>query len=400
MKAPLHKSRIEDDIRVRAYYGKYIFNSHFLIFLTIAAGVFLYSLLGMLSMMEPNIYLDIIAALLMSFTLLPKYRPLLKEADVLFLPPYEKHMKRYFSSMDRYSVWLGIYLPAIGLAISLLLLRVGHPGWVMALFAAMSVLLYIMAFLIRRDAVNSPVSQNTVISLLIIIHFASLLSLLIHPAFTILGLLLIGGLYFWVQKKQHKNLDWPKIIDYEASMKQKYYQYVSMFTNVRQASKQYKRRKYFDFLLRRPKAGRFNKDHMYEYLFRRTFLRDNDLPMIILRLLLIFSVVIIWVDQLVLSVIVLLFALYVIVLQMSQLYTAQAYLLWPKIWPVKREYIQDGYIRFSHKMIFMIAVLLAVIFILLHPVYFYIAAVFPLWGYMLNSYFSKNVYKKERLLSD
>ncbi|CAM4170576.1 ABC transporter permease [Lacicoccus alkaliphilus] len=400
MKAPIHKSRIEDDIRIRAYYSKYIFNSHFLIFLTIAGGVFLYSLLGMLSAMEPNIYLDIIAALLMSIVLLPKYRSLLKEADVLFLPPYEKYMKTYFSYMNRYSFWLSAYLPITGLIISLLLLRVGHPGWVMVLFVGMSVLLYIFAFLIRRDAVNTPMDRNSVILMLILIHFISLFSILVNPLFILLGLLLIGGLYFLVQKKQHKNLDWPKIIDHEASMKQKYYQYVSMFTNVRLSSKQYKRRKYFDALLKQPPPGRFNKNHMYEYLFRRTFLRDDDLPMIILRLLMIFSIVIIWVDAPVLSVIVLLFALYVIVLQMSQLYTAQAYLLWPKVWPVEREYIQESYIRFSHKVILMIALLLAVIFIFLHPVYFYIAAVFPLWGFALNSYFSKNVYKKERLLSD
>ncbi len=400
MKAPLHRSRIEDDIKVRGYYGKYIFNSHFLIFITIAAGVFLYSLLGMLSTMEPNIYLDIIAALLMSIVMLPNYRSLLKAADVLFLPPYEKNMKAYFSYMDRYSFWLGIYLPVIGLVISLLLLRVGHPVWMLVLFALMSVLLYSTAFLIRRDAVNSPVTQSRVTLLLILIHFISLFSILVHPLFIILGLALIFGLYAWIRKKRHRNLDWPKIIDHEASMNQRYYRYVSMFTNVRQTSKQYKRRKYFDALLKQPKSGRFNKDHMYEYLFRRTFLRDNDLPMIILRLLLIFIITIVWVDALVLSVIVLLFALYVIVLQMSQLYTAQAYLLWPKVWPVKREYIQESYIRFSHKVIFIISALLAVVFILLHPVYFYIAAVFPLWGYMLNSYFSKNVYKKERLLSD
>lgn len=139
---------------------------------------------------------------------------------------------------------------------------------------------------------------------------------------------------------------------------------------------------------------------MYEYLFKRTFLRDNDLPMIILRLLLIFAVAMVWVDQLMLSVIIILFALYIIVLQMSQLYTAQAYLLWPKIWPVKREYIRESYIRFSHKLIFIISMALAVLFIILHPVYFYIAVIFPLWGYLLNSYFSKSVYKKERLLSD
>lgn len=400
MKAPLYKSRIEDDIKIRSYYGKYIFNSHFLIFLTIAAGVFLYSLLGILSTMEPTIYLDLIAALIMSLLLLPKYRSLLKEADVLFLPPYEKNMKKYFSYTSQYSFWLNIGLPIVGLVIAILLLSVGHSMLEMVTFAVMSVILYIMAFTIRRNAINSPITQNTVVGMLIVIHFVSLMLLLQNLLLAAAGLGLIFGLYFWINKKQYKNLDWTTLVNYEAILMQKYYQYVSMFTNVHHISKQYKRRKYFDSLLKQPKPGNFNKSHMYEYLFKRTFLRDNDLPMIILRLLLIFAVAMVWVDQLMLSVIIILFALYIIVLQMSQLYTAQAYLLWPKIWPVKREYIRESYIRFSHKLIFIISMALAVLFIILHPVYFYIAVIFPLWGYLLNSYFSKSVYKKERLLSD
>lgn len=400
MKAPLYKSRIEDDIKIRSYYGKYIFNSHFLIFLTIAAGVFLYSLLGILSTMEPTIYLDLIAALIMSVLLLPKYRSLLKEADVLFLPPYEKNMKKYFSYTSQYSFWLNIGLPIVGLVIAVLLLSVGHSMLEIVTFAVMSVILYIMAFTIRRNAINSPITQNTVIGMLIVIHFVSLMLLLQNLFLAAAGLGLIFGLYAWINKKQYKNLDWTTLVNYEATLMQKYYQYVSMFTNVHHISKQYKRRKYFDSFLKQPKPAKFNKGYMYEYLFKRTFLRDNDLPMIILRLLLIFAVAMVWVDQLMLSVIIILFALYIIVLQMSQLYTAQAYLLWPKVWPVKREYIQESYIRFSHKVIFIISMALAVLFILLHPVYFYIAVIFPLWGYLLNSYFSKSVYKKERLLSD
>ncbi|WP_052254396.1 ABC transporter permease [Salinicoccus sp. YB14-2] len=400
MKAPLYKNRIEDDIKIRSYYGKYIFNSHFLIFLTIAAGVFLYSLLGILSTMEPTIYLDLIAALIMSLLLLPKYRSLLKEADVLFLPPYEKNMKKYFSYTSQYSFWLNIGLPIVGLVIAILLLSVGHSMLEMVTFAVMSVILYIMAFTIRRNAINSPITQNTVVGMLIVIHFVSLMLLLQNLLLAAAGLGLIFGLYFWINKKQYKNLDWTTLVNYEAILLQKYYQYVSMFTNVHHISKQYKRRKYFDSLLKQPKPSNFNKSHMYEYLFKRTFLRDNDLPMIILRLLLIFAVAMVWVNQLMLSVIIILFALYIIVLQMSQLYTAQAYLLWPKIWPVKREYIRESYIRFSHKLIFIISMALAVLFIILHPVYFYIAVIFPLWGYLLNSYFSKSVYKKEKLLSD
>lgn len=400
MKAPLYKNRIEDDIKIRSYYGKYIFNSHFLIFLTIAAGAFLYSLLGILSTMEPSIYLDLIAALIMSVLLLPKYRSLMKEADVLFLPPYEKNMKKYFSYTSQYSFWLNIGFPIVGLVIALLLLNVGHSILEMGTFAVMAIILYIMAFMIRRNAINSPVSQNTVIGMLIIVHFMSLMLLLQSPFLAAAGLVLIYGLYYWINKKQYNNLDWTAIVNYEAILKQKYYQYVSMFTNVHHISKQYKRRKYLDPLLKQPKPDKFNKGHMYEYLFKRTFLRDNDLPMIILRLLLIFSVAMIWVDQLILSVIIILFALYIIVLQMSQLYTAQAYLLWPKIWPVKREYIHESYIKFSHKVILIISLALAAIFISLHPAYFFISVIFPLWGYLLNSYFSKNVYKKERLLSD
>ncbi len=400
MKAPLYKSRIEDDIKIRSYYGKYIFNSHFLIFLTIAAGVFLYSLLGLLSSMEPTIYLDVIAALMMSVLLLPKYRSLLKEADVLFLPPYEINMKKYFSYTSQYSFWLNIALPVVGLVIALLLLSVGHSITEMGIFAVMAVILYVMAFIIRRNAVNSPVSQNTVTGILVFIHFVSLMLLLQNAFLAAAGLALISGLYFWINKKQYKNLDWSTLVNYEAALLQKYYQYVSMFTNVRHISKQYKRRKYFDALLKQPKPDRFNKGHMYEYLFKRTFLRDNDLPMIILRLLLIFTVAMVWVDQIMFSAIIILFALYIIVLQLSQLYTAQAYLLWPKIWPVKREYIQESYIRFSHKTMSVISLALAILFIVLHPTYFYVAVIFPLWGYFLNSYFSKSVYKKERLLSD
>src|SRR5699024_12562491 len=103
MSSKLFNTRMEEDIKIRSYYGKFIFNSHFLVFLMIAGGVLLYTLLGLRETLSPSIYIDTLCALLMALVLLPKFRTLLKEADMLFLPPYEKRMTAYFKRADIYS---------------------------------------------------------------------------------------------------------------------------------------------------------------------------------------------------------------------------------------------------------------------------------------------------------
>ena len=139
---------------------------------------------------------------------------------------------------------------------------------------------------------------------------------------------------------------------------------------------------------------------MYEYLFYRSFTRDHDLPMIVLRIMILFFIIMFWISNLYVSLIFSLFGIYIIVLQMSQIYTAQAYLLWPKVWPVKRSYIQDSYIRYSHKVVFIITLIFLFIFIIIHPAQFYLSLIFPIWGYLLNRVYSKSIYKKEEELSD
>lgn len=139
---------------------------------------------------------------------------------------------------------------------------------------------------------------------------------------------------------------------------------------------------------------------MYEYLFYRSFMRDHDLPMIVLRIIILFFIIIFWIGNLYVSIIFSLFGIYLIVLQMSQIYTAQAYLLWPKVWPVSRSYIQDSYIKYSHKVVFVITLVFAVMFVITHPTQFFYAFTFPLWGYILNRILSRAIYKKEEELSD
>lgn len=108
----------------------------------------------------------------------------------------------------------------------------------------------------------------------------------------------------------------------------------------------------------------------------------------------------VWISNFYLSIVIGLFGVYIIVLQMSQIYSAQAYLLWPKVWPVDRLFIQKSYVTYSHKLVFVISVMFSIIFAVIHPALFYIAIIFPVWGYVTNRIFSRTVYKKEQELSD
>ena len=400
MSSKLFNTRMEEDVKIRSYYGKFIFNSHFLVFLMIAGGVLLYTLLGLRETLSPSIYIDGLCALLMAAVLLPKYRTLLKEADMLFLPPYEKKMTGYFKRADIYSLSLGLALPATASVAVLILLSIGHGLTPIVIFFLLAALLYFSAFNIRRLSVNTEFNKWTVTAALIVINFVSLMLVLINPALLVAGLLFIIIFTVVMKKNSFKTLSWLNYVQYEKEALQQYYQTVSMFTNVKRIDKAFKRRRILDILLWEPKLDKFNKKYMYEYLFYRSFMRDHDLPMIVLRIIVLFFIIMFWIGNLYVSLIFSLFGIYLIVLQMSQIYTAQAYLLWPKVWPVSRTYIQDSYIRYSHKIVFVITLLFAVMFIVTHPAQFIYALAFPLWGYMLNRVLSKSIYKKERELSD
>lgn len=400
MSSKLFNTRMEEDVRIRSYYGKFIFNSHFLVFLMIAAGVLLYTLLGLRETLQPSIYLDLLCAVLMSVVLLPKYRTLLKEADMLFLPPYEKKMTAYFKRADIYSLSLGLGLPVVMSVAVLILLSIGHGMTTLLLFFALAALLYFSAFNIRKNAVNTTFSKWTITLLIIAVNFLSLFLVLFNPVLVIIGLILSVIFNLIIKKNTYKTISWMNYVQYEKESLQQYYQTVSMFTNVKRIDKSFKRRRILDVLLWTPKADKFNKKYMYEYLFYRSFMRDHDLPMIVLRIIVLFFIIMFWVSNIYVSLIFSLFGIYLIVLQMSQIYTAQAYLLWPKVWPVSRDYIQDSYIAYSHKIVFVITLIFAVMFIVTEPEYFYLAILFPFWGYLLNRILSKSIYKKERELSD
>lgn len=396
----LFNTRLREDVNRRTYYSKFIFNSHFLLFLTITIGIFVYSLIGYLQNAEPSMWFLVIASIITALGTLPSYRSLLKDADGLFLLPYEAHMTKYFQRALQYSLLLNVVMSVIALAVALLLLWTSVGVVQIILFVAAAVILYVTNHFIYREAINSTLNHWVIIGIIFILSGTILYLITLHPGFAPLAPVVPLGIYLYIQRNNRNYLDWYRYINHEKNALNRYFRMVSMFANVTHMDSQYKRRKYLDFLLPNFSKDAFNKKNMYEYLFFRSFMRDHDLPMIILRLIIIAAIVMIWLNIWYVSLIVGLFFIYLIVLQMTQIYSQQAYLLWPKIWPVKRTYIQDSYMRYSKKLMIVLSLVFAVIFAVLHLEFAYLALIFPLWAYLANNVLSKGIYKKEKMLSD
>lgn len=396
----LFKSRMEEDIKVRTYYSKYIFNSHFILFLSIAAGVLLYTLLGLKDDLRGNIYVDLVAAILMSVSIMPVYRSLLKEADVIFLTPVEKDLGNYFKSSRVYSFILGIPIPLVVSVIAFVLLIINHSMLNSLLIILTFYLMVIGVFAFKVLAVNSDVNPTIVVYVFIVLNTITLFLQMQNMMFALLGIVFYLVAYFILMNKTRSTIDWLEQIEHEKQEQNRFDTIISMFANVSKREKSFKRRNYFDVLMKKQNIKHYNQDHMYDYLFHRSFLRDFDLPMIMIRLFILCSIFIIWMGNIYISIIFILFVLYIMILQLQGLYTAQAYLLWPKIWPVSREKIRNSYIRYSRKLILVISILFMIVFICIHPIEFYVSLIFPVWALLINKVFSKNVYKKEEALSD
>src|SRR5699024_6631596 len=130
-----------------------------------------------------------------------------------------------------------------------------------------------------------------------------LMLVLINPALLVAGLLFIIIFTVVMKKNSFKTLSWLNYVQYEKEALQQYYQTVSMFTNVKRIDKAFKRRRILDILLWEPKSDKFNKKYMYEYLFYRSFMRDHDLPMIVLRIIVLFFIIIFWISNIYVSLI-------------------------------------------------------------------------------------------------
>ncbi|AMG60373.1 ABC transporter permease [Staphylococcus lugdunensis] len=386
------------------YYNKFIFNGHFSVFLLILLGAFIMGYGQWLRHIPQHIDYALITSFIVAITSIFPIRTLLKQADELFLLPFEQHMKTYVRLSLNYSFYNRI-------ALQLIILVVLYPLFSkLPHFSILNYLIFVgMVFLhsylglyIRWQWYLGQKSSWTINTLLVIINILGYeLVLGLNNYLGLLLTLLIVVSYIVLKKQNAVSLfPWERMIRIEQRHHTNYYKFVNMFTDVKHLKETAVRRRYLDPLLVTPKATRFNAKNMYLFLFTRSFVRGKDAFNIILRLIIIALILMIWLANPFVTIVIGCLFMYITLLQMSQFYTQQAYGLWPQVWPVPDTFVIRGYEQFLYRLMLVIGLIFSITFVYLYPQFFFGIIVFFLVGWLTIRSTIKKLKYQETLLRD
>lgn len=400
----LFNLRQKEEIVERLKYNKFIFNGHFMIFITIMIGAFALGYSNWLKDIPQNINYDLIMSFVLAICTIFPMRTLLKEADKLYLLPFEKNMTVYIRKAMTYSYLNRLYLPVIVLVIGMPLFYqiLGSKFYLYIAVIVLSFIYPILGLMMKWFWLKYGLEIWGVNVLLFIIYTSGYYTILkvgiLSGIFTII--LLIALIVLLENINRSTFYQWETLIGIEYNHKMNYYKLVNMFTDVKVLNERTVRRRYLDVFLKVPTAKKFNQNYMYKFLFVRSFLRGKDALFIVLRFLIIGLILIWWIDQAVISAILGALIMYLLILQLSQFYKQQAYGLWPQVWPVNEEQVIKGYHQFLLNMMMILGVILAIIYIFKFVTASYFVVLFFIVGWLTIDATIKKLKRHQSLLRD
>ncbi|WP_214336906.1 ABC transporter permease EcsB [Staphylococcus arlettae] len=388
----------------KQYYNKFIFNGHFSVFLVILLGAFILGYGEWLQTMPKNINYALIVSIIVAITSLFPIRTLLKEADKLFLLPFEQHMSTYMKKSLVYSYMLRVGMQIVIVLIFFPLFYVlnNQTFSFYIVFAIVALINPMLGLLLKWQWYKYKLEGWSVHTLLFILYTAMYyVTLEVKNLSGLPIVIILIALIVLLRYLNQKQLFlWERMINAEEQHHMNYYKFVNMFTDVKHIKTTAVRRSYLDPLLPTPKGKRFNENNMYLYLFIRSFVRGKDAFNIILRLILIAIVLMVWLDQMIISLIIGSLFMYIIILQMAQFYTQQAYGLWPQVWPVSDAKVIKGYEQFLYRLMTIVGVILFITYTSVQPLFFYYALIFFVVGAITIRNVTKKLKYQEALLRD
>ncbi|WP_436894966.1 ABC transporter permease EcsB [Mammaliicoccus sciuri] len=400
----LYKVRQREEVLEKMNYNKFIFNGHFLIFITIMIGAFALGYSNWLKDIPQNINYRLIFSVILSICSIFPMRTFFREADKLYLLPFEKHLMVYIRKALTYSYFNRLFLPVVILVIGLPLFYqlMGGKFYLYITVMILSFVFPILGLIMKWFWLKYGLEIWGINVLLFIVYASGYYTTLKVGALS--GLLSIVVLIALIILLENINrgtfYQWETLIAIEHNHKMNYYKFVNMFTDVKVLIERTVRRRYLDVFLKVPSSKKFNQDYMYKFLFVRSFARGKDAFFIVLRLLIIGLLLIWWIDQSVISAILGALIMYLLILQLSQFYKQQAYGLWPQVWPVSEGQVVKGYHQFLINIMIVLGIILSIIYILKFGTAIYFVILFFIVGWLTIDSSIKKIKKHQELLRD
>ena len=400
----LYKVRQREEVLEKMNYNKFIFNGHFLIFITIMIGAFALGYSNWLKDIPQNINYRLIFSVILSICSIFPMRTFFREADKLYLLPFEKHLTLYIRKALTYSYFNRLYLPVVILVIGLPLFYqlMGGKFYLYITVMVLSFIFPILGLMMKWFWLKYGLEIWGINVLLFFVYASGYYTTLKVGALS--GLLSIVVLIALIILLENINrgtfYQWETLIAIEHNHKMNYYKFVNMFTDVKVLNERTVRRRYLDVFIKVPSPKKFNQNYMYKFLFVRSFARGKDAFFIVLRLLIIGLVLIWWIDQPVISAILGALIMYLLILQLSQFYKQQAYGLWPQVWPVSEGQVVKGYHQFLINIMIVLGIILSIIYILKFVTAIYFVILFFIVGWLTIDSSIKKIKKYQELLRD
>ena len=400
----LFNTRQKEELIEKLNYNKFIFNGHFLIFLTIMLGAFALGYSNWLQDIPQNINYRLILSVILAVVSIFPLRTLFREADKLYLLPFEKHLSIYIKKAIIYSYINRLFLPIIVLIVGFPLFYelLGSKFYLYITVIVLSFIYPLMGLIIKWFWLKYGLEVCGANILLFIVYASGYFITLKVGLFSgITTILVLISLVILMESINRGTFyQWETLIAIEYNHKMNYYKLVNMFTDVKVLNERTVRRKYLDLFLRIPSSKKFNENYMYKFLFIRSFARGKDAFFIVLRFLIIGLILIWWIDQAIISAILGALIMYLLILQLSQFYKQQAYGLWPQVWPVNEGKVIKGYHQFLISMMWVLGAILSIIYIVKFVTTSYFFIIFFIVGWLTIDSSIKKIKKHQELLRD
>ncbi|WHI55637.1 ABC transporter permease EcsB [Mammaliicoccus lentus] len=400
----LFNTRQKEELIEKLNYNKFIFNGHFLIFLTIMLGAFALGYSNWLQGIPQNINYRLILSVILAVVSIFPLRTLFREADKLYLLPFEKHLSIYIKKAIIYSYINRLFLPIIVLIVGFPLFYelLGSKFYLYITVIVLSFIYPLMGLIIKWFWLKYGLEVWGANILLFIVYASGYFITLKVGLFSgITTILVLISLVILMESINRGTFyQWETLIAIEYNHKMNYYKLVNMFTDVKVLNERTVRRKYLDLFLRIPSSKKFNENYMYKFLFIRSFARGKDAFFIVLRFLIIGLILIWWIDQAIISAILGALIMYLLILQLSQFYKQQAYGLWPQVWPVNEGKVIKGYHQFLISMMWVLGAILSIIYIVKFVTTSYFFIIFFIVGWLTIDASIKKIKKHQELLRD
>ncbi|MBO1512907.1 ABC transporter permease [Metabacillus bambusae] len=374
------KTRVNHHINETRAYLKYMLNDHLLfVFIFLAAGGAI-TYQKWLETLSPNFPAILIMTIIFSLIVISSnVRTLLIEADMVFLLPMEHKLKSYFKKAFSYSLITQSFIIIVGIILfSPLYFKVANINGRVLLISIILLLIvkywnlrisWKMGYFTDWAAKWSDLLVRFTMNVCVIFFILSQQYVFV----LVLFLLMAGYDGYFSKLVKPKAIKWDQLIKKEEEKKQSFYKIANLFTDVPKLKKGAKRRKYLDWIL---KQVNYHQENVYEYLYLRALLRSGDYFGIIIRLTIIGSVILTFInEQLIGSSIVMVVFTFLTGIQIMSLYKHFELLELPNLYPNANKNRLRSFIKIIFRILMVQTIIYSVVNLITSTIYIFVLTV-------------------------